>query len=120
MIILNKKYLIFIKHMSQKRKILITWGLWYIGSHTATVFLEAWYDVIIIDNLSNSHESTIDWIKSITWKTPKFHELDLRNYWDLDAIFEKYKNDISLVIHFAAKNLFEKVVKTHSCIMIII
>ena len=89
--------------MSQKRKILITWGLWYIGSHTATVFLEAWYDVIIIDNLSNSHESTIDWIKSITWKTPKFHELDLRNYWDLDAIFEKYKNDISLVIHFAAK-----------------
>ena len=89
--------------MEQKKKILITWGLGYIGSHTATVFIEAWYDVIIIDNLSNSHESTLEGIKLITWKTPKFYELDLRNYWDLDSIFEKHANDISLVIHFASK-----------------
>lgn len=89
--------------MGQKRKIIITWGLWYIGSHTATVFIENWYDVIIVDNLSNSHESALDGIKAITWKAPKFYELDLRNYSDLDAVFEKHANDIALVIHFAAK-----------------
>ena len=89
--------------MAQKKKILITWGLWYIGSHTATVFIENWYDVIIVDNLSNSHESTLDGIKAITWKAPKFYELDLRNYSDLDAVFEKHASDIALVIHFAAK-----------------
>ena len=90
-------------YMGQKKKILITWGLWYIGSHTATVFIENWYDVIIVDNLSNSHESALEWIKAITWKTPKFYELDLRNYSDLDAIFDKHANDIALVIHLAAK-----------------
>ena len=89
--------------MEQKKKILITWGLGYIGSHTATVFIENWYDVIIVDNLSNSHESALEWIKAITWKTPKFYELDLRNYSDLDAVFEKHASDIALVIHFAAK-----------------
>lgn len=89
--------------MASKKKILITWGLWYIGSHTATVFIEAWYDVIIIDNLSNSHESTLDAIKAITGKTPKFYELDLRNYSDLDSVFERHNNDIELVVHFAAK-----------------
>ena len=89
--------------MGQKKKILITWGLGYIGSHTTTVFIENWYDVIIVDNLSNSHESALDGIKAITWKTPKFYELDLRNYSDLDSVFEKHANDIALVIHFAAK-----------------
>ena len=89
--------------MGQKKKILITWGLGYIGSHTATVFIENGYDVIIVDNLSNSHESALDGIKAITWKTPKFYELDLRNYSDLDAVFEKHASDIALVIHFAAK-----------------
>lgn len=97
-------WLLFSTHyMSQKKKILITWGLWYIGSHTATIFIEAWYEVIIIDNLSNSHETALSSIKSITWKTPKFHEIDLRDYEELDQIFEKYANDIALVIHFAAK-----------------
>jgi len=89
--------------MEQKNKILITWWLGYIWSHISTVFIEAWYDVVIVDNLSNSHESTLEWIKNITWKCPKFCELDLRNFSDLDAVFEKNKNDISLVIHLAAK-----------------
>ena len=89
--------------MGQRKKILITWGLGYIGSHTATLFIEAGYDVIIVDNLSNSHESSLEAIKKITWKTPKFYELDLRNYWDLDSVFEKHAKDIALVIHFAAK-----------------
>lgn len=89
--------------MEQKNKILITWWLGYIWSHISTVFIEAWYDIIIVDNLSNSHESTLEWIKNITWKCPKFYELDLRNFSDLDAVFEKNKNDIALVIHLAAK-----------------
>lgn len=89
--------------MTEKKKILITGGLWYIGSHTTTVFLQTGYDVIIVDNLSNSHESALDAIKKITGKSPKFYEMDLRNYSDLDRIFEKHAKDIWLVIHFAAK-----------------
>ena len=65
--------------------------------------MQAWYDVIIIDNLSNSHESTLNSIKYITWKTPKFYEWDIRNYSDLETVFEKHSEEIALVIHFAAK-----------------
>ena len=89
--------------MVQKKKILITWGLWYIGSHTATVFMKEWYDVIIVDNLSNSRQSVLNSIKYITWKTPKFYEVDIRNYADLELVFDKHANEIDLVIHFAAK-----------------
>ncbi len=89
--------------MVQKKKILITWGLWYIGSHTATVFMKEWYDIIIVDNLSNSRQSVLNSIKYITWKTPKFYEVDIRNYTDLEQVFDKHGNEIDLVIHFAGK-----------------
>lgn len=89
--------------MGENKKVLITWGLGYIGSHTATVFLKEGYDVIIIDNLSNSHESALDAIKKISGKSPKFYEMDLRNYSDLDRIFDKHSKDVGLIIHFAAK-----------------
>ncbi len=89
--------------MQTNKKILITWGLWYIGSHTAVVLGQAGYELIIVDNLSNSHESTLKVIQSLTGKKIKFYEVDIRNYEDLEKIFKKHAEEIWLVIHFAAK-----------------
>ena len=89
--------------MQTNKKILITGGLGYIGSHTATVFSEAGYDLIIIDNFSNSHEATLETLKKLCPTKIKFYEADLRDYEALDKIFEKHEQEIWLVIHFAAK-----------------
>ncbi len=86
--------------------ILLTWWIWYIWSHQAIKLLELWYDVIIIDNLSNSDLSTLDKIEMISWKKPKFYKWDLRNKTVLDKIFSE--NKIDWVIHFAwAKAVWE-------------
>lgn len=82
---------------------LITWGLWYIGSHTATVFSEAGFELIIIDNLSNAHESMFEFLKKLCPTKIKFYEADLRNEEELEKVFEKHAEEIWLVIHFAAK-----------------
>ena len=81
------------------KTLLLTWGTWYIGSHNAVVFLEAWYDVIIFDNLSNSDASALESIEQISWKSPKFYEWDLRNISDIEKVFAE--NTIDWVIHFA-------------------
>lgn len=86
----------------EKLKILITWWLGYIWSHTAVEFIQAWYDVIIVDNLSNSHMWVLDNIKKLVWKKIKFYENDIRNYNALEKIFIE-NPDIDWVIHFAAK-----------------
>jgi len=79
--------------------ILLTGWTWYIGSHWAVRLLELWYDVIILDNLSNSDFDVIGRIKQITWKTPKFYEIDLKNKLGIEKVFNE--NNIELVIHFA-------------------
>jgi len=81
--------------------ILITWWLWYIGSHTAVVFLQAGYDIVIIDNLSNTDISVLSHIENITGKKIIFHELDIRDKEWLEKVF--VENKIEGVIHFAAK-----------------
>lgn len=81
------------------KKILITWGTWYIGSHCACLFLEKWYEIIILDNLYNSDISTLENIEKITWKKPKFYECDLREKEKLKKIFSE--NKIDFVLHFA-------------------
>ncbi len=88
--------------MENTKTILITGGLWYIGSHTCTVFWEAGYDIIIVDNLSNSHPETLDNIAEIIWKKPTFYNIDIRNIEDFDQVFKSHP-EISGVIHFAAK-----------------
>lgn len=84
-----------------KSKILVTGGLGFIGSHTVVALLEQDYEVVIIDNLSNSSIEVLGGITKITQKTPEFENLDLRNKDQVIEFFEKHQ-DIEGVIHFAA------------------
>jgi UDP-glucose 4-epimerase len=86
---------------SGKGKILVTGGTGYIGSHTVVELQHAGYDVVIIDNLSNSHEFIVDNITTITGIRPDFHRLDLCNYDVLEFFFNEV-TDIRGIIHFAA------------------
>lgn len=80
--------------------ILVTGGAGFIGSHTVVELLNAGYNVIIVDNLVNSKEETIDHIKEITKKDVKFYKKDLLDKEALNKIFDE--NKIDAVIHFAA------------------
>lgn len=92
------------------KTILITGGAGYIGSHTAVELLEAGYNIIIIDNLSNSKISAIENIKKITGKDFKFYEDDVCDKEALTKIFKE--NTIDAVIHFAGyKAVGESVAK---------
>ena len=81
--------------------ILVTGGAGFIGSHTVVELLNKGYDVIIVDNLVNSKESTISAIEKITGKKPKFYNVDLLDKEKVNKIFDENK-DIEAVIHFAA------------------
>lgn len=80
-------------------KILVTGGTGYIGSHTAVELLNSNYEIIIVDNLSNSKIEVVDKIKQITGKDFKFYQIDLRDKDKLSNIFKE--NKIDAVIHFA-------------------
>ena len=82
-------------------KILVTGGTGYIGSHTVVELQNKGFDVIIIDNLSNSKIEVLDGIEKITGKRPEFECVDLTDTDQLSVFFKKYSN-ISSVIHFAA------------------
>ncbi|WP_031426337.1 UDP-glucose 4-epimerase GalE [Flavimarina sp. Hel_I_48] len=82
-------------------KILVTGGLGFIGSHTVVELQKKGFEVVIIDNLSNSSRDVLDGITKITNKKPEFIEMDLRNKTDVSAFFKKHE-DVSGVIHFAA------------------
>lgn len=84
-----------------KKRILVTGGAGYIGSHTAVELQNAGYEVIIIDNLSNSTADSIDGIERITGIRPIFEKLDCNDFAGLDALFQKYEG-IEGIIHFAA------------------
>ena len=83
------------------RKVLVTGGLGYIGSHTVVELQNAGFEVVIIDNLSNSSMEVLDGIIEITGKIPLFEKIDLRQKSEVIQFFEKYQ-DISGIIHFAA------------------
>lgn len=82
-------------------KILVTGGLGYIGSHTVVELQNEGFEVIVIDDLSNSSIETLDRIKSISGIKPLFEELDLKEKLKVEAFFKKH-SDIKGVIHFAA------------------
>ena len=84
-----------------RTKILVTGGLGFIGSHTVVALQEKGFEVIIIDNLSNSYVHVLDGIEKITNQRPIFEQIDLREKEMVKKFFEKY-NDIEGVIHFAA------------------
>ncbi len=87
--------------MANKGKILVTGGTGYIGSHTTVELIEQGYEVLIIDNLSNSESFIVDNIEQITGVRPAFYEIDLLDEATLDAFFAENK-DIKGIIHFAA------------------
>ena len=82
-------------------KILVTGGLGYIGSHTVVALQEQGYEVVILDNLSNSSLDVLQGITSITNIPPHFENIDLRRKDDVVSFFENHQ-DIKGVIHFAA------------------
>lgn len=81
------------------KTVLLTGGAGYIGSHTAVELIEAGYNVIIVDNLSNSNIEVINRIKQITGTEPEFHQFDIRDTFKLDRLFTL--SNIDAVIHFA-------------------
>ena len=82
-------------------KILVTGGLGFIGSHTVVELQKQGYEVIIVDDLSNSSLNVLDGISRITGKTPAFEKLDLREKGKVQDFFKRH-SDVSGVIHFAA------------------
>lgn len=79
--------------------ILVTGGTGYIGSHTCIELLDSGYDVVVVDNLSNSKPEVLNRIEEITGKRAKFYELDILDREGLDSVFSE--NDIEAIIHFA-------------------
>lgn len=83
------------------KQILVTGGTGYIGSHTAVELQNAGYEVVIVDNFSNSSIEVLDGIQKITGVRPAFEQFDLIDKKEVDAFFEKYSK-IDAIIHFAA------------------
>lgn len=81
--------------------ILVTGGTGYIGSHTVVELQQQGYDVVVVDNLSNSSVDVLDGVEAITGKRPAFENVDCLDYANLDRVFEQYP-DIDAIIHFAA------------------
>jgi len=79
--------------------ILITGGAGYIGSHTCVELLNTGYDVVVVDNLSNSKPESLKRIQEITGKSLKFYNVDILNKEKLEEVFNE--NEIEAVIHFA-------------------
>lgn len=83
------------------KKILVTGGTGYIGSHTVVELQQSGYEVVIVDNLSNSSADVIEGITNITNIRPSFEKIDCVDIDSLRSIFKKHKN-IEGIIHFAA------------------
>jgi UDP-glucose 4-epimerase len=83
------------------KTILITWWYWYIGSHIAVDLVRAWYEIIIVDDFSNSTSSTWKWIDAATWNSHTIIEWDILDKTLLKRIFTTYQ--IDAVVHCAAK-----------------
>ena len=82
------------------KKILVTGGLGYIGSHTVVELQQSGFEVVIIDNLSNSKIDVLEKITSITGIEPLFLNIDLKEKKEVSCFFESHK--IEGIIHFAA------------------
>ena len=91
------------------KKILVTGGLGFIGSHTVVELQQAGYDVVIIDNLYNSKIEVLDSITSITSIKPSYFNIDLRNKIAVEDFFKN--NKIDGIIHFAASKAVGESVK---------
>lgn len=82
-------------------KVLVTGGTGYIGSHTVVELINEGFEVVIVDNLSNSNIEVLNGIEKITGICPAFENIDCIDYVSMDRMFEKHR-DIDAIIHFAA------------------
>ena len=80
-------------------KILVTGGAGYIGSHTCVELLNAGYEIVVLDNLSNSSEKCLDAVRELTGKDFPFYQVDMLDKDAMEKVFEE--NKIDSVIHFA-------------------
>ena len=85
-------------------KILVTGGLGYIGSHVVVELQSVGFDVVIIDNLSNSSINVLDQIEKITGTKPVFEKIDLKAKHEVNRFFNRH-GDIDGIIHFAASKV---------------
>lgn len=91
-------------------RILVTGGAGYIGSHTCVELLNLGHEVVVVDNLSNASEESLNRVEQITGKKPIFYQVDLLDQAGLEGVFEKERVDA--VIHFAGlKAVGESVAK---------
>ncbi|MDP4086639.1 MAG: UDP-glucose 4-epimerase GalE [Bacillota bacterium] len=79
--------------------ILVTGGAGYIGSHAAVELLNSGYEIVVLDNLSNSQTESINRVKELTGKDFPFYQYDLLDRVDIESLFEKY--EFEAIIHFA-------------------
>jgi UDP-glucose 4-epimerase len=87
--------------MNKKGNILVTGGSGYIGSHTAVELLAAGYDVVVVDNFSNSEPFVLDRIREISGRDFVFEQVDLAEKQAVEALFDRV-GQVDAVIHFAA------------------
>ena len=80
-------------------KILVTGGAGYIGTHTCVALLAAGYQLVVVDNLSNSKREALVRVEKITGKSVPFYQVDIRDYAGLSEVFEQHQ--VHSVIHFA-------------------
>lgn len=99
----KQKIKLFIQYLDmEKKKVLITGGLGYIGSHTALILAQAGHELVLMDNLSNAHkDKVLEGLTKISGKIFPFYEGDIRDKDFLNSLFETH--EIQSVIHFAAK-----------------
>lgn len=81
------------------KKILVTGGSGYIGSHTCLLLLEAGYEIVVVDNLSNSSLESLRRVEKLTDQFVRFYKADLTDYGSLKKVFEEHRFDS--VVHFA-------------------
>lgn len=88
------------ERVNKRARVLVTGGAGYIGSHTAVELVEAGYEVVLVDNLSNSDELAVEGVRRITGAEIPFERVDCCDREGLEQVFAKYRFDA--VIHFAA------------------
>ncbi len=81
------------------KKILVTGGAGYIGSHTCLLLLEAGFEVVVVDNLSNSSLESLRRVERLTDQLIRFYKVDITDYRSLDKVFEEHQ--FESVVHFA-------------------
>lgn len=87
--------------MESAKKIIVTGGCGYIGSHTCVALQNAGFDVVVVDNLVNSNAAVLDGIEHITGRRPTFENVDCAVLPDLRDVFARHRDAVG-VIHFAA------------------